>query len=96
MAKRSKPRRATGRKRGRRSSLPDVTRVEFSGVLDQLRQQSHDLEIQFRRIADIQADLDAIRREWIKVRSAKARKKPPRSLISRCGAHSESSPYSVS
>jgi hypothetical protein len=51
-----------------------VTRVEFTGVLDQLRQQSHDLEIQFRRIADIQADLDAIRREWVKVRSAKARK----------------------
>jgi hypothetical protein len=58
MTRRSKPRGA----RQRVPRAPDVTRVEFSGVLDQLRQHAHHLEIQFRRIADIQADLDDVKR----------------------------------
>lgn len=46
------------------SARADVTRVEFSGVLEQLREHAHNLEIQFRRIADIQADLDEIKRRF--------------------------------
>jgi len=51
-------------KRGKtkRSKAADVTRGELTTVLDQLRQHAHDLDIQFRRIADIQADIDDLKR----------------------------------
>ncbi len=39
----------------------DVT-DQLTTVLDQLRQHAHDLDIQFRRIADIQADIDDLKR----------------------------------
>lgn len=59
MTRRSKTRGAS--KRVPATAL-NVTRVELSGVLDQLRQHAHHLDIQFRRIADIQADLDDLKR----------------------------------
>jgi hypothetical protein len=47
-----------------------VTRSELAGVIDQLRQHAHNLDIQFRRIADIQADVDELKR---RVRARKTR-----------------------
>lgn len=63
MARPSKARRSSPRPRTRRTSTRgDVSRVEFAAVVDQLRQHAHHLDIQFRRIADMQADLDEIKR----------------------------------
>ena len=58
----SKPRRAADRA---------VTRSELATVLDQLRQHAHNLDIQFRRIADIQADVDELKRR-VKARQRRA------------------------
>jgi hypothetical protein len=46
----------------KRSSTAVVTRSDLSSLLEQLRQHAHDLDIQFRRIADIQADIDDLKR----------------------------------
>ena len=46
----------------RRAADRTVTRSELAAVLDQLRQHAHNLDIQFRRIADIQADVDELKR----------------------------------
>jgi hypothetical protein len=54
-----------------RRAARSVTRSELAGVIDQLRQHAHNLEIQFRRIADIQADVDELKRR-VKIRKGQA------------------------
>lgn len=46
----------------RRAADRSVSRSELASVIDQLRQHAHNLDIQFRRIADIQADVDELKR----------------------------------
>ena len=46
----------------------NVRRDEFREVLDTLHQHTRDLEIQLKRIAQLQADLDEIKRAWTKVK----------------------------
>ena len=55
----------------RRAADRTVTRSELATVLDQLRQHAHNLDIQFRRIADIQADVDELKRR-VKARKRRA------------------------
>jgi len=46
----------------RRAAGRSVSRSELASVIDQLREHAHNLDIQFRRIADIQADVDELKR----------------------------------
>ena len=53
------------------SSRIDITRAEFNAVLAVLEERGafieclrHDLDVQFTRIAQLQAELDQIRRAW--------------------------------
>ena len=39
-----------------------IRRSELASVIDELRHHAHNLDIQFRRIADIQADVDELKR----------------------------------
>jgi hypothetical protein len=71
MKKKSKPRRV-----GRAKQIPvgrrmDVTRAEFNRVIALLNERGdiindlrHNQEMQFRRLAQLQAELDLIRRAW--------------------------------
>ena len=71
MAKKSKPRRV-----GRARPIPlakriDVTRAEFNRVIAILNERGniindlrHNQEMQFRRLAQLQAEVDLIRRGW--------------------------------
>jgi hypothetical protein len=71
MAKKSKPRHV-----GRARTIPlakrmDVTRAEFNRVIEILNERGgiindlrHNQEMQFRRLAQLQAELDLIRRGW--------------------------------
>jgi hypothetical protein len=71
MAKKPKPRRV-----GRARVIPltkrmDVTRAEFNRVIAILNERgniindlTHNQEMQFRRLAQLQAELDLIRRGW--------------------------------
>jgi hypothetical protein len=71
MAKKSKPRRV-----GRARAIPlakrmDVTRAEFNRVIEILNERGgiindlrHNQEMQFRRLAQLQAEVDLIRRGW--------------------------------
>ncbi len=69
---RPKPaRRVTTGPRPRQGNTPrvNVTRAEFNAVLrvleergDIIAQMRHDLDVQFRRIADLQAELDDVKR----------------------------------
>jgi hypothetical protein len=71
MAKKSKPRRV-----GRARTIPlakrmDVTRAEFNRVIEILNERGgiindlrHNQEMQFRRLAQLQAEVDLIRRGW--------------------------------
>jgi hypothetical protein len=73
MAKKAKPRRV-----GRARAIPvakrvDVTRAEFNRVIAILNERGgiindlrHNQEMQFRRLAQLQAELDLIRRAWEK------------------------------
>jgi len=68
------PRVPQPRKPGRRRE--DVTREEFNDVLNVLRERGeiiarlrHDLDIQFRRIADLQAELDRIKQAGGRLRT---------------------------
>jgi len=45
-----------------------VRRDEFQEVLDTLHQHTRDLDIQLKRIAQLQADLDEIKRAWTKIK----------------------------
>ena len=47
-----------------------ITQSELASVLDELRHHAHNLDIQFRRIADIQADVDDLKRR-VKKRSSR-------------------------
>jgi len=62
------------KRRHRRSlstaSPVNVRRDEFREVLATLHQHTRDLEIQVKRIAQLQAELDEIKRAWTKTRSA--------------------------
>jgi hypothetical protein len=53
------------------ASTRSVTRSELASVIDQLREHAHNLDIQFRRIADIQADVDELKRR-VKTRRSRA------------------------
>ena len=55
----------------RRAADRSVSRSELASVIDQLRQHAHNLDIQFRRIADIQADVDELKRR-VKTRRSRA------------------------
>ena len=57
----------------RRAASRSVTRSELASVIDQLRQHAPNLDIQFRRIADIQADVDELKR---RVKTRKSRRDP--------------------
>jgi hypothetical protein len=53
----------------------DVTRAEFNRVIAQLNERTeiindlrHNQEMQFQRLAQLQAELDLIRRAWERVR----------------------------
>jgi hypothetical protein len=68
------PRVPQPRKPGRRRD--DVSRAEFNDVLVLLRERGeiitrlrHDLDIQFRRIADLQGELDRIKHAWQRVQT---------------------------
>ena len=63
--------RKEGNSTARRATGRSVTRSELANVIDQLRQHAHNLEIQFRRIADIQADVDELKRR-VKTRKSRA------------------------
>jgi hypothetical protein len=56
------PRPKSPTRKRRRQTPNNVKRSELTSVLDQLRQHAHNLDIQFRRIADIQADVDDLKR----------------------------------
>jgi hypothetical protein len=50
------------------NSPANVRRDEFQEVLDTLHQHTRDLDIQLKRIAQLQADLDEIKRAWTRVK----------------------------
>jgi len=59
------------RRRARSTNSPvNVRRDEFREVLDTLHQHTRDLDIQLKRIAQLQADLDEIKSAWAKTRLA--------------------------
>jgi hypothetical protein len=76
--RRSKASRRPASRRTRRTKLPrvrhsdiDVTRAEFNDVIrilaeraERLDRIDHVLEVQFRRIADLQNEIDQIKRAW--------------------------------
>ena len=75
--KRRTPRRRAMPKLKRLSALSrrDVTRQEYNHVVDLLNRRGEiiagiqrELETQFKRIAQIQSELDEVRRGWLKMR----------------------------
>lgn len=57
------------RRRPRSTNSPvNVRRDEFREVLDTLQQHTRELDIQLKRIAQLQADLDEIKRAWTKAK----------------------------
>jgi hypothetical protein len=52
-----------------RRETPRVLR-QFELHASDLERHAHDLEIQFKRLAEIQADLDGLTRAWLKLKSA--------------------------
>lgn len=61
----------------RQSSLSrtDVTRAEYIQIIEVLNQRGEiindlrrELEVQFKRIAQMQSELDEVRRAWVKTR----------------------------
>ncbi len=67
------PRKTSRVRRIPKSRRVDVTRGEFDRVIDLLNERGEILnnvirnqDIQFQRIAQIQAELDQIRRAWVK------------------------------
>jgi len=40
-----------------------ITRTEFDAAVNSINENIRNLEIQFRRIADMQADIDALKRD---------------------------------
>jgi hypothetical protein len=63
----------------RRSPLTrtDVTRAEYNNIIEVLNQRGEiindlrrELEVQFKRIAQMQSELDEVRRAWVKTQRA--------------------------
>ena len=75
MPKKSKPRRVRHAPRIPVAKRIDVTRAEFNrviallnergGILNDLR---HNQDVQFQRLAQLQAEMDLIKRAWEKLR----------------------------
>jgi uncharacterized protein YukE len=57
--------------KAKRRPADHVTRREFTALAGKVEECANNLEVQFKRIAQIQAELDRIRAAW-------ARSKPPR------------------
>jgi hypothetical protein len=75
MAKTATPRRVRRAKRIPIGNRIDVTRAEFNRVIEILNERGvilndlrHNQEIQFKRIAQIQAELDEVKRAWQRVK----------------------------
>ncbi len=54
----------------RRPSTAPVTRAEFEALARMVEKSGRDLDLQFQRIAQIQAELDRIRIAWTKRKRA--------------------------
>lgn len=74
MAKKSKPRRV---RKARQIPVGgrDVTRAEFNRVIEMLNERgaimndlAHNQDVQFKRLAQLQAELDLIKRAWDRLR----------------------------
>ena len=55
----------------------DVTRAEYNHIIDVLNERGdiindlrRELEVQFKRIAQMQSELDEVRRAWVKAQRA--------------------------
>jgi hypothetical protein len=79
MAKKSSPRRVRPFPRIPVASRFDVTRAEFNRVIDLLNERGeilndlrHNQDVQFRRLAQLQADVDLLKRALDKVRRGAA------------------------
>ena len=59
---------ATGARGARGPAGPvHITRAEFDKVVGSMNESIHELRTQFRRIADMQADIDALKRAIAKL-----------------------------
>jgi hypothetical protein len=74
MAKKRQPRLVRRAKRIASAKRVDVTREEFNRVIAILNERgeilnnlAHNQEIQFKRLAQLQAELDAVKRAWQKL-----------------------------
>ena len=79
MAKKSIPRRVRPFPRIPVASRIDVTRAEFNRVIDLLNERGeilndlrHNQDVQFRRLAQLQADVDLLKRALEKLRRGAA------------------------
>jgi hypothetical protein len=70
-----RPRATKRARRIPRTQRIDVTRAEFNRVIDLLNERGqilndlrHNQEVQFKRIAQIQAELDQVKRAWDRVK----------------------------
>jgi hypothetical protein len=78
------PKRTTQRRVGKATRLPlskrmDVSRAEFNRVIARLNERGeiindlrHNQDVQFQRLAQLQAELDLIRRAWERSRTTKS------------------------
>jgi hypothetical protein len=64
--------RAPGRKEPA-AGLSSRTDARLRAIEAQVEENRRDLELQFRRIAQIQVELDTVKQAWIKVQDLKAR-----------------------
>ena len=76
MAQKSKPRRVRRAQRIPVGKQVDVTRDEFDRVIAMLNERgsimndlAHNQDVQFKRIAQLQAELDLIKRAWERLRT---------------------------
>ena len=63
------------RLRQRSLNRTDVTRAEYNNIIEVLNQRGEiindlrrELEVQFKRIAQMQSELDEVRRAWVKTK----------------------------
>jgi len=61
---------------GSRLTRTDVTRAEYNHIIEVLNQRGEiindlrrELEVQFKRMAQMQSELDEIRRAWVRTKS---------------------------
>jgi hypothetical protein len=78
MKKKRNPRRVRRAKQIPLGRRIDVTREEFNRVIELLNERGaivndlrHNQEVQFQRLAQLQAELDLLRRAWERLRVAK-------------------------